>query len=129
MEIWYADTSAVAKLIAPEAETAALASWLAVRRWVISDLHRTELRRAARRAGPGTAARADRLLDELDTIALTGDRFDDAGRIEPARLRSLDALHLTAARALGRDLAGIVAYDDRLLHAARHHGLATASPS
>jgi predicted nucleic acid-binding protein len=128
MEIWYADSSAVAKLIAPEAETATLTSWLALRRWVISDLHRTELRRAARRAGPGTATRADRLLDELDTIALTGDRFDDAGRLEPARLRSLDALHLAAAQSLGRDLCGIVAYDDRLLQAAEQHGLATASP-
>jgi len=96
---------------------------------VISDLHRTELRRAARRAGPGTATRADRLLDELDTIAFTGDRFDEAGTIEPTRLRSLEALHLAAARALGCDLAGIVAYDDRLLTAARQHGLATASPS
>lgn len=127
MAIWNVDTSALTKLIRPEAETTALTGWLATRRWVISDLHRTELRRA-RRAGPGTATRADRLLGELDTITLTGDRFDDAGRLEPPGLRSLDALHLTAAIALGPDLAGIVAYDDRLLHAAEHHGLATAAP-
>jgi predicted nucleic acid-binding protein len=129
MDTWYVDPSALAKLIQHEPETAALTRWLATRRWVISDLHRTELRRAARRAGPSAATRAELLLVELDTIALTGDRFDDAGRLEPSRLRSLDALHLVAAQALGRDLAGIVAYDGRLLDAAGNLGMATASPS
>ncbi len=48
--------------------------------------------------------------------------------MEPAGLRSLDALHLAAAMSLGSDLAGIVAYDERLIHAASHSGIITASP-
>lgn len=128
MEVWYADTSAVAKLVEPEAETAALRAWLGTRRWVVGDLHRTELRRAAVRVGPGAVARADRLLAEVDLLTLTGAEFDRAGRLAPATLRSLDALHLAAAQALGPDLAGVVGYDHRLLDAAAELGIATASP-
>jgi predicted nucleic acid-binding protein len=45
--VWYLDTSALAKLVRPEAETPALRRWLGHRRWIASDLVRTELRRAA----------------------------------------------------------------------------------
>lgn len=129
MEVWYADTSAVAKLVQPEPETPALRHWLRGRRWVVSDLHRTELRRAALRVGPGALARAERLLAELDLLTLSGSEYDLAGRLQPERLRSLDALHLAAARALGRDLAGIVGYDQRLLDAAAEGGIPVASPA
>ncbi len=128
MEVHYLDTSAVVKLVRPEAETAALVGWLDGRRWVISDLHRTELRRAAGRAGPMTSARADRLLAEAAILTVHGGVFDDAGRLAPADLRSLDALHLAAASTLGPDLAGVVAYDRRLLDAAAARGITTHSP-
>jgi len=132
VDVVYADASAVVKLIQPEAESAALRAWLAGRTWVVSDLHRTELRRAAQRTGTlatATLARAVALLGELDLIRLDGSVFDRAGRLEPAGLRSLEALHLAAALALGPDLAGLVAYDDRLIAAAHHHDIATWSPA
>jgi hypothetical protein len=128
VEVWYVDTSAVVKLVEPEHETPALRDWLRSRRWVVSDLHRTELRRAALRVGPGTLARADRLLTELDVLTLSRAEYDRAGRLEPTRVRSLDALHLAVAQALGRDLAGIVGYDQRLLRAAAEAGISIASP-
>ena len=128
MDVHYVDTSAVVKLIRTEPESAALVVWLSARRWVVSDLHRTELRRAARRTGPVTAARAERLLAHLEIIALEGSAFDTAGRLEPPELRSLDAIHLTCALVLDADLAGIVAYDERLLDAARQTRIPTASP-
>ena len=128
MAIWYLDTSALAKLVRPDAETRALRRWLERKRWVISDLHRTELRRAALRAGGRAPARADRLVLESDVVRIDAGVFDEAGRMEPAGLRSLDALHLAAARRLGADLSGIVCYDQRLLHAASEAGIATASP-
>lgn len=129
MEVWYADTSAVVKLVRTESESATLRGWLSSRTWVIGDLHRTELRRAARRAGPVTAARAERLLAELDVIAIHGSLFDAAGALDPLELRSLDAIHLACARVLEADLAGVVAYDRRLLDAAGQYGIATASPA
>ena len=127
-DVWYLDTSALAKLVRPERETASLHRWLRTRQWIASDLHRTELRRAAARAGGRAVARADRLLGEIDLISITAEVFDDAGRLAPVDLRSLDALHLASAMALADDLAGIVAYDDRLLAAAREVGIAVASP-
>lgn len=129
MQVHYVDTSALVKLVRTEAESAALLRWLADRRWVVGDLHRTELRRAARRAGAATARRADALLAEIDVIAIDGAMYDAAGRLDPPELRSLDALHLACSLALGPDLAGVVAYDQRLLDAARRQGIPTASPT
>jgi predicted nucleic acid-binding protein len=126
--VWYLDTSALAKLVRPERETPNLRRWLRNKRWIVSDLHRTELRRAAARAGGRAPARADRLLAESDVVSITAEVFDHAGGMAPPELRSLDALHLAAAMSLGPDLAGIVAYDDRLASAASHAGLKVASP-
>jgi predicted nucleic acid-binding protein len=118
----------MAKLVQPEAETAALRRWLRTRRWIVSDLHRTELRRAAARSGMRALARADRLLQESDVIRLTPEVFDDAGRLPPPELRSLDALHLAAAMTLGPDLAGVVVYDEQLAGAARAVGIKAVKP-
>jgi predicted nucleic acid-binding protein len=126
--IWYLDTSAMAKLVQPEVETRALRRWLASRRWIVSDLHRTELCRAAARVGGRALARAERLLAESDVLRIDADVFDKAGRVGPATLRSLDALHIAAATSLGPDLAGIVVYDARLHQAASDAGIAAVSP-
>jgi predicted nucleic acid-binding protein len=127
-QLWYLDTSAVAKLVRAERETPTLRRWLRDRRWISSDLLRTELRRAATRAGGRAPARAERLLGTLDLIRVGPDLFDAAGRLEPVSLRSLDALHVAAALALGDDLAGMVVYDERLAAAAHAAGVATAAP-
>jgi predicted nucleic acid-binding protein len=129
MAIWYLDTSALAKFVRPEPETKVLRRWLASKSWIVSDLHRTELRRAAARAGGRALARAERLLAETDIIRIDADVFDRAGGLLPQDLRSLDALHLAAAMTLGPDLAGIVAYDERLRSAATSAGIEVASPS
>jgi predicted nucleic acid-binding protein len=129
MAIWYLDTSALAKFVRLETESRHLRRWLAPKRWIISDLHRTELRRAAARAGGRAPARADRLLAESDIVRIDADTYDRAGRLAPADLRSLDALHVAAAMTLGPDLAGIVAYDERLREAAVLAGITVAAPS
>ncbi len=49
-----------------------------------------------------------------------------ARRLPPSRLRSLDAIHLASAILVDAD--EIVAYDQRLLDAARFHGLQVSSP-
>jgi predicted nucleic acid-binding protein len=46
----------------------------------------------------------------------------------PSRLRTLDAIHLAGALALGDALERFVAYDRRMLAAAASRGLPTASP-
>ena len=49
--------------------------------------------------------------------------------LDPAILRSLDALHLASALSLADELEGIVTYDERLDVAAGLHGVAVVAPS
>ena len=51
-----------------------------------------------------------------------------AGEIEPAELRSLDAIHLASALALGSAIDVFIAYDRSLTNAAAANGLQTLSP-
>jgi predicted nucleic acid-binding protein len=126
----YLDTSALLKLAVAEAETDALRTWLreAERDPVTSDLARTELMRAVRRAAPDRAVLARTVLESLTVIEVTTEIFDEAGRLDPTMLRSLDAIHLAAALSLGDDLESIVSYDDRLSDAAVATGIAVTSP-
>lgn len=127
---WYADTSALVKLVVTEAETADLITWLRSthRDLVTCDLTRTELRRAVRDEQSDALQRASILLTGLDVLGLAAATFDRAGLLDPTGLRSLDAIHLASALELGDDLEGIVAYDGRLLSAARSNGVQTVSP-
>lgn len=127
---WYADTSALMKLVRAEAHSTAMGRWIRRRSLVTSVLTEIELARAAARAlGPVGLDRADVVLRDVDTTPLRREIVEDARRIEPVLLRSLDAVHLASAMALEDHLAGIVAYDERLLEAAKGYGIKTASPS
>ena len=55
--------------------------------------------------------------------------LDRAGEISRLGLRSLDAIHLATALAIGPDLAVLPTYDRRLAEAARGAGLLVDSPS
>lgn len=127
----YLDTSALAKLVVAEPESRALLTWLQAhdRRPVACDLARTELVRAVRRVAPDLALRAREVLDRLTLVTVTAGTFEAAGRLDPVGLRSLDALHLASALALGDDLDAVVTYDDRLADAARGHGIRVVAPA
>lgn len=126
----YLDTSALVKLVVAEPETPALREWLLSdeRDPVSCDLTRTELLRAVRRVAPELAVQARRVLDSITLIQVGTVTFDAAGRLDPALLRTLDAVHLAAALALGDDLDTVVTYDDRLAQAARVNGVQVTSP-
>jgi len=127
----YLDTSALVKLVVSEAETAALRAWMgeAERTPVSCDLARTELLRAVRRAAPDRVVHARAVLDSITLIEVTTSVFEEAGRLDPTVLRSLDAVHLAAALSLGDDLDGIVTYDERFAEAAQSNGVPVTSPS
>lgn len=127
----YADTSGLAKLVVAEPETAALRAWIASEEPVLvaSDLVRTELMRAARRTAPDRAVAVRSVLDAITLLKLSSATFETAGRLEPAGMRSLDALHLASALELGDDLDGFLTYDDRLAEAARAQGMTVVAPS
>lgn len=127
----YIDTSALAKLVIAEPETAALQAWFAQRERnpVSCDLTRTELLRSVRRAAPDNLVRAREVLDSVTLIEVTTAMFEEAGRLDPTILRTLDAVHLAAALVLGDELEGVVTYDDRLAQAATANGIAVIAPS
>ncbi|WP_436792857.1 type II toxin-antitoxin system VapC family toxin [Actinospongicola halichondriae] len=127
----YLDTSALVKLVVEEEETAALIAWIdaAEVEMVSSDLARTELLRAVRRAAPDRVVRARDVLDAVTMLELTTQIYEEAARVDPPLLRTLDALHLAAALDLGDDLNTIVTYDDRLADAAASNGVRVIAPS
>ncbi|MGH8775278.1 MAG: type II toxin-antitoxin system VapC family toxin [Jiangellaceae bacterium] len=126
----YLDTSALAKLVIHEAETAALGKWLqqrAAQLWVTSIVGRVELLRVARRF----AAAADGvhlLLAGLDTIPLAEYVADVAQTAGPTTLRTLDAIHLASAFSVRDDLTAFCCYDLPLLAAAGDAGLPVHAP-
>lgn len=126
----YLDTSALVKLVVSETESAAFREWLsaAERTPVSCDLARAELLHAVRRAAPDRAVQARAVLDSITLTTVTTDVFEAAGRLDPAILRTLDAVHLAAALDLGEDLDGLVTYDDRLGDAARMYGIPVLAP-
>jgi predicted nucleic acid-binding protein len=128
--VHYLDTSALVKLVVREKHSQALYEWVAGSGAlaVSSDLARTELARAVRRAEPDLAVRARDVLSGLILIKLTTAHFEAAGRLDPTELRSLDALHLAVALDLGDDLEAVVAYDRRLIAAAEANGVRVLAP-
>jgi len=126
----YLDGSAFVKLVVEEAESAAVRTFLANRgaRRVSSALLRTESLRAVRHLGPDALATVREGLRRVDLIGIDDRILDAAGILESQVLRTLDAIHLASAMAVGDDLEAIVTYDERMVDAARLLGLSTATP-
>ena len=103
MNVFYLDTSAAVKLVVVEKGSAALRRWIVDRdeRIVSSDLLRTELLRATRRAAPEQMVQARLVLESLILVTLSTVVCERAAVLEPDLMRSLDALHLAAALEIG----------------------------
>ena len=128
-EVVYLDSSAIVKLVIEEAESAELATYL--RAWpkrASSALARVEVVRAVQARGAEAVARARRVLDGLYLVQMDEALLYAAAELDPPSLRSLDAIHLAAARVLRSDLGAIVTYDQRMADAARAVGLPLAVP-
>lgn len=104
--MFYADTSALVKLVVIEPESGALLDWLGHRDAALatSDLARTELVRSMRRRAPEAITQARDVLSRLLLVRADAQIFDEAARLMPPEVRSLDAVHLATALALGDDL-------------------------
>lgn len=127
----YLDSSALVKLVRPEAETDALLKFLS--NWperISSALARVEVLRAVRRAGVGESAyeRGESIFARIGLVRVDEAVLRGAARLEPLELGSRDAIHLATALSVGEDLGGIVCYDARLAQAAARSGVATMAP-
>jgi len=129
----YLDASALVKLATQEAESDALRRELAgYRDRLTSRLATVEVPRAIARRGPETVAAAGddlaQALEAVTLIELDEELASVAAGLEPARLRSLDAVHLASALAIRDELSAFVTYDLRLADAARAAGLRCLPP-
>jgi uncharacterized protein len=131
VSLYYADTSAVVKLLVEETDSKAFAAFYDAHNdaeWVSSALLRIELTRAVARAMPALLPDAQDLLLAFSSIVIDEDIVEGAMNEPDRALRSLDAIHLATARILAPELDALVTYDDRLLRAATDAGLVTISP-
>jgi predicted nucleic acid-binding protein len=133
--LFYADSSALVKLLRDEPESAPLRAFLADADLVSCELVLAEVPRAIRRAVAHhprlpldlLLARAGELFDAVGLLPLDRPLLLAAGALAEPALRALDAIHVAAAVDLF-PLDAFVTYDDRQAAAARLAGLRTIQP-
>jgi len=133
--LFYADASALVKLVRDEPESNALRGFLAEDDLVSCELVLTEVARAIRRAASVDPRlplevlieRAGELLDAVALLPLDRGVLAAAGALDEPVLRALDAIHVVAAIDLS-PLDAFVSYDERQTAAARLAGLRTVQP-
>ncbi|MGH3003139.1 MAG: type II toxin-antitoxin system VapC family toxin [Gaiellaceae bacterium] len=126
----YADASALVKAVVEEPESAALVAYLRAssRQLVSTKIALVETQRAVRIA-TGVLTAEDAVVDLLAPfvlVAVTDAVLERARRVEPAVLRTLDAIHLATALEVGART--MLVYDRRLAAAATAAGIAVISP-
>jgi predicted nucleic acid-binding protein len=72
---------------------------------------------------------AERVVTSLDLLAIDESILNAAARLKPLELRTLDAIHLASAQALGEAVGAVVAYDTRLIEGARAARLSVVTPT
>lgn len=124
----YLDASAIVKLVLAEPESLEMARWYVESERVWTSLVGViETRRAVARR-PHDSVHLERVLSGIEIIGVTARLGERAASIEPANVRTLDAIHLATAISIGSSLTSFVTYDDRMAAAARALGLPVVSP-
>lgn len=96
---------------------------------VTSAIAEVEVLRAVRRVAPRYTDRAAEVVAQVSVIEVGEAIRARAGLLEPAGVRSLDAVHLATAIEVGDALDAVLTYDERMAEAARSLGLATVAPA
>jgi predicted nucleic acid-binding protein len=133
--LFYADASALVKLLVEENGSNDLRAFLADADLVSSELVLTEIPRAVRRAASHDPAlpldllleRTGELADAIALRPLDRGLLVGAGALTEPALHALDAIHVACAVDL-HPIDAFVTYDERQAAAARLAGLRTMSP-
>lgn len=135
MAVFYADASALVKLVRDEVESEALRTYLDGADLVSSELVLTEIPRAVHRAVAQEPAlprallleRAGELIEALALRPLDRPLLAGAGAFAEPALRALDAIHIATAVDIN-PIQAFVTYDERQAATARLAGLRTVAP-
>jgi hypothetical protein len=78
----------------------------------------------------GLQSDAQQLLSNIRLLRITSARLRSAAGIDPDQVRTLDAIHLSAAVALQRlgTIAAVLTFDGQLQSGCQHHGIAIEAP-
>jgi uncharacterized protein len=128
-KLTYIDSSALVKAVLREPESDDLLRHFRQTRpsLIASSLLKVETTRAIRQVEPTKGlAELNIALEEIVLVAVTETILRRAANLEPAPLRSLDAVHLATALDVGAE--AMIVYDRRLADAARRYGLTVLSP-
>ncbi len=128
----YLDSSALVKLVVYEQESTALRQHLSMQvdSFVCSSaLATVEVIRAVKPQGADAVDAAHVLLEATQIVELGFDILTSAAGLAPNTLRTLDAIHIATALALGTELDAVITYDKRMADAAKAAGLMVLSPS
>jgi predicted nucleic acid-binding protein len=134
--LFYADASALVKLVRQEPESTALGTFLAGADIISSELVMTEVPRAVHRAASddpalpldALLARADDVIQALALLPIDRAVLLAAGALAEPMLRALDAIHIVSAVAV-LPIDAFVTYDERQGAGARLAGLRTVAPA
>ena len=127
----YLDSSAINRLVQPAPESEALRAYLLNRpNRATSIVSEVEVLRFARRYSADALKAAERAC-RTTSSSLHWTTLSSVWLLSlpPAVLRSLDAIHIATALALGEQLDELVTYDRRMQEAALAVGLRIAAPA
>jgi predicted nucleic acid-binding protein len=125
----YLDASALVTLIAGRTHATELAAFLTSRPALplaTSTVGLVETVRTLDRIGSYPTLMAD-LVRDFTEILVT-EEIRDGAALLPQGVRTLDALHVASAQALGESLDVLITYDRRMFDVAHEMGLPVAAP-
>jgi len=125
---WYADSSAILKLLILEKESADLTDFIdfTIKSSVLT---RVEVIRVLYKIAPEKIDRAQIILAGIDLTPLNPAILSMAENFAPAiTLKSLDALHVATAIFLDKSVEGVITYDKAMIKNAKELGIKVASP-
>ena len=125
---WYADSSAILKLLIVEKESAVLTNLIdfTIKSSVLT---RVEIIRVLHKIAPEKIAQAQVILAGIDLTPLNPAILSAAENFAPAvTLKSLDALHVASVLFLGAAVEGLITYDKAMIKNAKELGIKVVSP-
>ena len=125
---WYADSSAILKLLIEEKESTALADFIdfTIKSSVLT---RVEVIRVLHKIAPERIPQAHIILEEIDVTPVNSGVLSIAENFAPTiTLKSLDALHVATAIFLDESIKGVLTYDKSMIKNAKELGIKVVSP-